>query len=116
MSRLAVAATLLFIPVTYAGAQQSTTDVSQTPAAYAAAASPGADPRHPPAAKPGALTLQQVLEAARQHNPTLAAAEQNLRGVKAQEIQAGVRVNPTIGVTGQNVTVDSNGQNPYFYT
>ncbi|WP_231966555.1 TolC family protein [Terriglobus roseus] len=94
---------------------QSPLEVAQTPASYAAAAPSGADPRKLPAAKPGAMTLRQVLDAARLHNPTLAAAEQNLRGVRAQEIQAAVRANPYLGVSASNVTVPSTGNNPYFY-
>jgi len=46
---------------------------------------------------------------------TLAAAEQNLRAVRAQELQAGVRANPYLGVSASNVTVPSSGDNPYFY-
>ena len=90
-------------------------DVAQAPDAYAAGTATVADPRKQPAAKPDALTLQQVLEAARDHNPTLAAAEQNLRAVRAQELQAGVRANPYLGVSASNVTVPSSGDNPYFY-
>lgn len=86
-------------------------------ASYAAAASPGSDPRKPPASRPGALTLQQVVDLARNNNPTLLAAEQNLRAVRAQELQAGVRANPYIGVAASNVTLPANGRdgNPYVY-
>ncbi len=91
-------------------------DVSPAAASYAAAAAPGADPRKPPAARPGALTLQQVIERARTANPTLLAAEQNLRSVRAQEIQAAVRANPYIGVAAQNVTYGPTASNPYFYS
>lgn len=87
----------------------------QSPQSYAASAAPGADPRRTPSAKPGALTLQQVLESARLHNPTLAAAEQNLRAVRAQEIQAGVRANPYFGVSANNVSNGASSNNPYFY-
>ncbi len=85
-------------------------------ASYAAAATPAADPRTPPPAKPGALTLQQVVDRAHLNNPTLLSAEQNLRSVRAQEIQAAVRVNPTLGVTGQNVNIDADANNPFAYT
>ncbi len=88
-----------------------------SPAAYAAAASPGADPRNPPPSRPGALTLQQVVARAQAQNPTLLAAAANLRAVRAQEIQAGVRANPYIGVAASNVTLAANGSqaNPYSY-
>ena len=84
---------------------------------YAAAASLGLDPRNPPPAKPGALTMQQVVERARAGNPTLLAAAANLRAVRAQEIQAGVRANPYFGVNGTNVTLPANGTegNPDAY-
>ncbi len=85
-------------------------------ASYAAAAAPGTDPRKPPAAKPGALTLNQVLDRARLHNPTLLAAAENLRAVRAQEIQAGVRANPYLGIAGSNVTESGDAGNPYFYS
>ena len=89
---------------------------SQSPLSYSASAAPGSDPRKVPSARPGALTLQQVLESARLHNPTLAAAEQNLRSVRAQEIQAGVRANPYFGLSGNNVSNDASSNNPYFYS
>ncbi len=95
-----------------AGAQQP----GAGPTSYAAAASAGSDPRKPPAAKPGALTLQQVVDAARQRNPTLLAAEQNLRAVRAQELQAAVRTNPYLGLAGSNVTLPADGTNPYAYS
>lgn len=88
---------------------------AQGPLSYAASAAPGADPRKPPASRPGALTLSQVLDSARLHNPTLAAAEQNLRAVRAQEIQAGVRANPYLGISANNVSNGASSNNPYFY-
>jgi len=79
--------------------------------------SPAADPRKPPPSKPGALTLQQIIDLARTKNPTVLAAEQNLRAVRAQEIQAGVRTNPYFGVNGTNVTLNPDGSqgNPDAY-
>ena len=84
---------------------------------YAASASPAVDPRKPAPAKPGALTLQQVVDRARTHNPTLLAAEANLRAVRAQELQAAVRANPYFGVNGTNVTLPKDGSegNPPAY-
>ena len=86
-------------------------------AAYAVSASPAPDPRKPPPSKPGALTLQQVVEIARARNPTLLSAQANLRSVRAQELQAGVRTNPYLGVDASNVTLPANGSqaNPYAY-
>lgn len=85
-------------------------------AQYAAGASAGPDPRKPPASRPGAYTMQQVIDMAQARNPTLLAAEQNLRGVKAQELQAGVRANPFFTLYGTNVTEPSSQNNPYSYS
>ena len=85
--------------------------------AYAAGVSVGPDPRKAPVSKPGALTLAEVLDRARQKNPTLLAAEQNLRAVRAQELQAGVRANPFLTVAGTDVTLPAEGaSNPYSYS
>ncbi len=81
--------------------------------AYAAGASPGVDPRKPAPAKAGALTLQQVIEAAKAKNPTLLAADRNLAAVRAQEIQAAVRANPYFTLYGTNLTEPESVNNPY---
>jgi len=90
--------------------------VAAGPQTYAAAAAPGADPRKPPPASPGALTLQQVIDQARRANPTLLAAEANLRSVRAQEIQAAVRQNPYFGVAGTGITEPADAATPYTYS
>ncbi len=82
-------------------------------AAYAASAALGPDPRKPPQSRPGAFTLQQILDMARAKNPTFLAAEQNLAAVRAQEIQAGVRANPYFTLYGTNVTEGANASTPY---
>ena len=74
-----------------------------------------ADPRSPIASRPGAMTLAQVISTARAKNPTLLAAEQNLRAVRAQEIQAGVRVNPNFTLAASNITEPAAVNNPYTY-
>jgi outer membrane protein, heavy metal efflux system len=90
---------------------------TQSPAAaYAAGVGPGPDPRKPPISRPGAYTLAQVLDLARAKNPTLLAAEQNLRAVRAQEIQAGVRANPSLQLNGTDVNEDARAATPYNYT
>jgi cobalt-zinc-cadmium efflux system outer membrane protein len=64
-----------------------------------------------------ALTLQQIQDLAAARNPTLLAAHQNLEGVRAQEIQAGVRANPYFTFAGSNVTLPAEGaSNPYAYS
>ena len=87
-----------------------------TAAAYAAGTNSGPDPRKPPVSKPGAYTMAQVLDMARAKNPTLLAAAQNLRAVKAQELQAGVRANPFLTVYGTDVTEDAAQSTPYNYS
>ena len=47
---------------------------------------------------------------------TLLSAQQNLLSVKAQELQAGVRQNPNLVVTGSNVTIGEESNNPYYYS
>ena len=98
-------------------AQTAQNSAAQTPAAaYAAGTNPGPDPRKPPTSRPGAYTLAQVLDLARAKNPTLLAAEQNLRAVHAQEIQAGVRVNPSLQINGNDITEDATASSPYNYS
>ena len=101
---------------TQGSAQRAQTpDVAQGPQAYVAGSSPVLDPRKPAPASPNALTLPQVLDRARTSNPTLAAAEANLRSVHAQEIQAAVRTNPFFGVAASNITEPSSASSPYTY-
>ncbi len=77
-----------------------------TPAQPGGANGPGLDVPPPPeplgglpaVIPPGALTLQQAVDLALAKNPTLLAARENLRSVRAQEIQAAVRQNPYIGL------------------
>jgi cobalt-zinc-cadmium efflux system outer membrane protein len=46
----------------------------------------------------------------------LLSAQQNLLSVKAQELQASVRQNPNLVVTGSNVTLGEDSNNPYYYS
>ncbi|MEI9977782.1 MAG: TolC family protein [Edaphobacter sp.] len=62
------------------------------------------------------ITMQQAVDLARAKNPTLLSAQQNLLSVRAQELQAGVRQNPNLVVTGSNVTLGEYAANPYFYS
>jgi cobalt-zinc-cadmium efflux system outer membrane protein len=64
---------------------------------------------------PSALTMQQAVDLARTKNPTLLSAHENYLSVKAQEIQAGVRANPSFNAAGSNVTLGPNSNNPYDY-
>ena len=84
-------------------------------AAAASAWAQGGLPAIPTAAN--ALTLEQAVELAKTKNPTLLSAEQNLLSVKAQEIQAGVRANPNLALTGTNVSIPtSSPAGPYAYS
>ena len=66
---------------------------------------------------PAPLTLQQVVEIAKAKNPTLLAAARNLDSVRAQEIQAALRVNPSFTVYGTNISLPAEGaSNPYAYS
>jgi cobalt-zinc-cadmium efflux system outer membrane protein len=64
------------------------------------------------------ITLQQAVDLALANNPTLLAAAQHLAAVKAAQITAGLRQNPTLSLYGQGVTLpefNPNG-NPYYYS
>jgi cobalt-zinc-cadmium efflux system outer membrane protein len=63
------------------------------------------------------ITMQQAVEQALAHNPALLSAQQNLLSLKGQEVEAGLRANPYIGVTGTDITLPSNNPgNPYSYS
>lgn len=73
--------------------------------------------QNPPSTVPYiSITMQQAVDLARVKNPTLLSAQQNLLSVKAQELQAGVRQNPNLVVTGSNVTIGEDSNNPYYYS
>ena len=101
-----------------AQAGQNAAQNGLTPEQYAAGASQISDPRKAPQSKPGALTMAQVVDLAKAKNPTLLAAQETLRSVKAQELQAAVRANPYLTLYGTNVTLPGNGSegNPYGYS
>jgi outer membrane protein, heavy metal efflux system len=66
---------------------------------------------------PNAITLQQAVDLAKTKNPILLSARQNLLSVQAQEIQAGLRQNPNLAVTGTNVSLPTNNPaGPYAYS
>ena len=99
------------------GQAQNGVQNGQTPEQYAAGASLIVDPRKKAPAKADALTMEQVVELARTKNPTLLAAEANLRSVRGQELQAAVRANPYFTLYGSNVTLPAEGaSNPYSYS
>jgi len=75
----------------------------------------------PPAPAPltlsaGPVTLQQAVDYARLHSPSLLGAQQHLSAVKAGEITAGLRLNPSIVGEGTQVSLGNNDPNgPPFY-
>jgi cobalt-zinc-cadmium efflux system outer membrane protein len=69
-----------------------------------------------PPSSPDALTMQQVVDLALAKNPSLLSAQQNLLSVKAQELQAGVRANPVLVITGTNTTLGEFADNPFAYS
>lgn len=63
------------------------------------------------------LTLRQAVALALRQNPTLLAAQQNLESTRAEEITAGLRQNPVLGVSGSDVTLPANNPaSPYAYS
>jgi cobalt-zinc-cadmium efflux system outer membrane protein len=66
---------------------------------------------------PVALTLQQALDTARAHNPSLSAAQQHVTATRASEVTAGLRQNPIFTLSGSDVSLSAtNPANPYSYT
>lgn len=64
------------------------------------------------------ITMQQAVDLALANNPTILAAQQHLSAVKATQVTAGLRQNPTLTLYGQGVTlpeINPNG-NPYYYS
>jgi cobalt-zinc-cadmium efflux system outer membrane protein len=69
----------------------------------------------PPSLAP--ISLQQALELARAKNSSLLAAREHVSATRASEITAGLRQNPMVALTGQDVTLPAdNPGNPYFYS
>jgi cobalt-zinc-cadmium efflux system outer membrane protein len=62
------------------------------------------------------LTMQQAVDLARAKNPALLSAQQTYLSVKAQETQAGLRQNPNLVLTGSNITLGADSNNPYYYS
>jgi outer membrane protein, heavy metal efflux system len=62
------------------------------------------------------MTLMQALDMARSRNPTLLAAREHMLAIHSNEITAGLRQNPDLSFTGQDVTLGaSNPASPYAY-
>ncbi len=78
---------------------------------------PGYAQAPPPPPPTAPITMQQAVEQALAHNPVLLSAQQNLLSMKGQEVEAGLRANPDLGVTGSDITLPANNPaSPYFYS
>ena len=62
------------------------------------------------------LTMQQAVDYALAHNPTLLSSQQNLLSMKGQEVEAGLRQNPDFTVYTTNVTNPATSVTPYAYS
>lgn len=65
---------------------------------------------------PAPLTMQQAVDLARMQNPTLLAAQAHVTATRQSEITAGLRVNPSFNLTGSDVSLAAQSNNPYFYS
>jgi cobalt-zinc-cadmium efflux system outer membrane protein len=62
------------------------------------------------------LTLHQAIDLARLRNPSLLSGRQHLSATRANEITAGLRLNPNLTLSGTDVTLPANNPgNPYSY-
>jgi outer membrane protein, heavy metal efflux system len=69
-----------------------------------------------PAFAQAPITMQEAVQRALDHNPVLLASQQNLLSMKGQEVQAGVRANPNLSFSGDDVTLSANNPaSPYSY-
>lgn len=63
------------------------------------------------------LTLEQATALARSQNPGLLAARRNLESIRAGEITASLRQNPSLTISGSDVTLPANNPaSPYSYS
>jgi cobalt-zinc-cadmium efflux system outer membrane protein len=65
---------------------------------------------------PAPLSMQQAVDLARVQNPSLLAADAHVTATRQSEITAGLRVNPNFNLTGSDVSLSANSNNPYFYS
>ncbi len=60
--------------------------------------------------------MQQALDYAVAHNPTLIAAQQNLLSLNGQEVEAGLHQNPNFTLYGTNLSNPATSSTPYGYS
>jgi outer membrane protein, heavy metal efflux system len=85
--------------------------------AIAAAQQPVAPPAAPPAPAPRAWTWENVKDRFEQNNPTLLAGKLNIDELKADEITAHFRPNPSLGLLSDQIDPFNGGPNhgPFAY-
>ena len=75
-----------------------------------------APPGTPPPLPGTPLTIQQAVDYARLHSPAMQGAQQHLSAVRAGEVTAGLRLNPSIVGEGTQTSLANNDPNgPPFY-
>jgi outer membrane protein, heavy metal efflux system len=62
------------------------------------------------------FTMQQAVDYALAHNPTLLSAQQNLFSMTGQEVEAGLRQNPNFTAYGSNLSNSADAVTPYAYS
>jgi cobalt-zinc-cadmium efflux system outer membrane protein len=60
--------------------------------------------------------MRQAVDLARMQNPSLLAAQAHVTATRQSEITAGLRANPNFNLTGSDVSLAANSNNPYFYS
>jgi outer membrane protein, heavy metal efflux system len=62
------------------------------------------------------LTMQQTVDYAMAHNPSLLSAQQTLFSMKGQEVEAGLRQNPNFSLVGADLSNPATSATPYAYS
>lgn len=69
-----------------------------------------------PGQTPAPLTLQQAVDLARMHNPSLLSAQAHVTATKQSEITAGLRQNPNFNFVASNISNPADSASPYAYS
>jgi outer membrane protein, heavy metal efflux system len=73
-------------------------------------------PASPAPAGSAPMTMQQAVDYALAHNPTLLSAEQTVLSMKGQEVEAGLRQNPNLTLDGTDLSNPATAVTPYAYS
>jgi len=60
--------------------------------------------------------MQQAVDYALAHNPSLLSAQQTLFSMKGQEVEAGLRQNPNFSLVGADLSNPATSATPYAYS